>query len=303
MADPTLTSTTAVVDVATGRLNFKATFPDTSTNDNGATLAVAYTSGVLGAGGTAYALSPTTDAVALVLVGSLDGIFSWTWNPEGGGGASPIVHPITAAEVTAGASVITLTGATNLATVGSGARLAARTLRLSAAIATVAGDRVPLQAATLTTWSLNGTVLVANWVNGNTTFNSSRVYLWNPSVASGAVTVRVYSMPVASTGSSLLGTRTVGTLGASSGMNVRIKEDILEPLGLPTPFEDNGGNLTLEVTIEALGCSGFTQTFSSTVAYGTTPLTVIPAVAPDSGPCPERSTHSGKHFLLDRECL
>ena len=60
---------------------------------------------------------------------------------------------------------------------------------------------------------------------------------------------------------------------------------------------------TLEVTIEALGCSGFTQTFSSTVAYGTTPLTVIPAVAPVSGPCPERSTHRGKHFLLDRECL
>ena len=146
-------------------------------------------------------------------------------------------------------------------------------------------------------------MLVANWVNGNTTFNSSRVYLWNPSAMSGAITVRVYSMPVASTGSSLLGTRTVGTLGASSGMNVRIKEDILEPLGLPTPFPDNGGNLTLEVTIEALGCSGFTQTFSSTVAYGTTPLTVIPAVAPALGPCPGKSTHSGKHFLLDRECV
>ena len=39
------------------------------------------------------------------------------------------------------------------------------------------------------------TVLVANFMNGNTDFFKSRVYLWNPSTSAGTVTVRVFTLP------------------------------------------------------------------------------------------------------------
>ena len=40
------------------------------------------------------------------------------------------------------------------------------------------------------------TVLVANFMNGNTDFFKSRVYLWNTSTAPGDMTVRIFSLPV-----------------------------------------------------------------------------------------------------------
>ena len=43
----------------------------------------------------------------------------------------------------------------------------------------------------------------------------------------------------------------LGTLGAKSARNVKLVEDILTPLGITIPYITDGGNLTLEFTIQA----------------------------------------------------
>ena len=43
----------------------------------------------------------------------------------------------------------------------------------------------------------------------------------------------------------------LGTLEARSALNLKLAEDILTPLGITTPYTTDGGNLTLEFTIEA----------------------------------------------------
>ena len=67
----------------------------------------------------------------------------------------------------------------------------------------------------------------------------------------------------------------LGILKAFSARNIRIAEDILDPLGIPTPYVTDGGNLTLEFTIQAADVRGAAQVFSSSFAFGTVPLQVI----------------------------
>ena len=118
------------------------------------------------------------------------------------------------------------------------------------------------------------TVLVANFSNGNNGALNSRVYLWNPSASAGAVTVRVFTLPLTGD-SSLLGTLDLESLQAESALNLKLVEDILTPLGIPTPYVTDGGNLTLEFTIQAADVRGAAQVFSSSFAFGTVPLQVI----------------------------
>ncbi len=121
------------------------------------------------------------------------------------------------------------------------------------------------------------TVLVANFMNGNDAAFNSRVYLWNPSASAGDVTVRVFTLPLTGGFAQEL-TATplnLGTLGARSARNVKLAEDILVPLGIPLPYTDDGGNLTLEFTIGAPNVRGAAQVFSSSLAFGTAPLEVI----------------------------
>ena len=120
------------------------------------------------------------------------------------------------------------------------------------------------------------TVLVANFMNGNGAFNS-RVYLWNPSLSAGSVTVRVFTLPLtAGVAQELTSTPLdLGTLGAESARNLKLVEDILTPLGIPTPYVTDGGNLTLEFTIQAADVRGAAQVFSSSFSLGTVPLQVI----------------------------
>jgi len=128
----------------------------------------------------------------------------------------------------------------------------------------------PLQEAPPTSEG-NSTVLVAHFMNGNSAFFDSRVYLWNPSTSAGSVTVRVFTLP--QTGNSLLlGTADLGMLQASSARNIKLAEDILTLLGIPLPYTDDAGNLTLEFTIEAANVRGAGQVFSSDLAFGTYPL-------------------------------
>jgi len=118
------------------------------------------------------------------------------------------------------------------------------------------------------------TVLVANFTNGNNAFLNSRVYLWNPSQNAGSVTVRAYTLPNSGP-SILLGTAELGLLDARSSLNIKIAEDVLSALGIPLPYTDNGGNLTIEVTVGAENVRGAAQVFSSDLAYGTYPMQVI----------------------------
>ena len=146
---------------------------------------------------------------------------------------------------------------------------------------TLAFGTYPLQ-ETPSTSSANPTVLVANFMNGNTDFFKSRVYLWNPSNSLGNVTVRVFTLPPTGGLAQEL-TLTplfLGSLGPESARNIKLAEDILAFVpGIPTPYTTDGGNLTLEFTIQAAGVRGATQVFdnSLTLAFGTYPLQEAPS--------------------------
>ena len=141
----------------------------------------------------------------------------------------------------------------------------------------------PLQQIPATS-SGSPTVLAANFMNGNNAAFNSRAYLWNPSTSAGDVTVRVFTLPLAGgTAQELTGTPLgLGTLGAQSALNVRLAEDILAPLGITTPYITDGGNLTLEFTIQAADVRGAAQVFSSSFAFGTNPLQEIPSTSSGS---------------------
>ncbi len=123
------------------------------------------------------------------------------------------------------------------------------------------------------------TVLVANFMNGNSDAFNSRVYLWNPSASAGDVTVRVFTLPLSSSTAQELTTTpfSLESLGAKSALNIKLAEDILTPMGITTPYKTDGGNLTLEFTIQAADVVGAAQVFSSSFAFGTNPLQVIPS--------------------------
>ena len=123
------------------------------------------------------------------------------------------------------------------------------------------------------------TVLLANFANGNNTVFNSRVYLYNSSTKAGNVTVRVFTLPLTGGLAQELTPTALdlGTLGAKSGRNIRLAEDILNPLGITTPYTTDGGNLTLELTIQAAAVRGASQVFSSDFGFGTYPLQEIPS--------------------------
>ncbi len=123
----------------------------------------------------------------------------------------------------------------------------------------------------------NETILVANFMNGNNAFLNSRVYLFNSSDIAGDITVRVFRLPL---GSGVPQELTItplslGTLGPKSALNIKLAEDIPTPLGIPLPYIDDGGNLTLEFTIGSNNVRGVAQVFSGDFAFGTYTLQEI----------------------------
>jgi len=135
----------------------------------------------------------------------------------------------------------------------------------------------PLQEIPSASSSGSPTVLVANFMNGNNDAFNSRVYLWNPSTSAGQVNVRVFTLPLNGGAAQQLtgGALNLGVLRAKSALNVKVAEDILRNVGIPMPYTTNGGNLTLEFTIQAADVRGVAQVFSSSFAFGTYPLQVI----------------------------
>ena len=77
------------------------------------------------------------------------------------------------------------------------------------------------------------TVLLAHFANGNNTVFNSRVYLFNPSVKTGRVTVRVFTLPLRGGLAQELTTTPLelGSLGPKSGLNIKLVEDILTRCG------------------------------------------------------------------------
>ena len=129
------------------------------------------------------------------------------------------------------------------------------------------------------------TVLVANFMNGNDDVLNSRVYLWNPSASAGDVTVRVFTLPIAGGLAEELTTTplNLGSLEAKSALNIKLAEDILDQLpGITTPYKTDGGNLTLEFTIQAADVVGAAQVFFSSFAFGTNPLQEVPSTSAGS---------------------
>ncbi len=62
----------------------------------------------------------------------------------------------------------------------------------------------------------------------------------------------------------------LGSLEAESALNIKLAEDILDQLpGITTPYKTDGGNLTLEITIQAADVVGAAQVFSPSFAFGT----------------------------------
>ena len=63
-------------------------------------------------------------------------------------------------------------------------------------------------------------------------------------------------------------------MNARSALIIKLAEDILTTLQIPLPYTTDGGNLTLEFTIQAVAVRGAAQVFSSDFAFGTYPLQV-----------------------------
>ena len=64
----------------------------------------------------------------------------------------------------------------------------------------------------------------------------------------------------------------LGTLAGKLGLNIKVAEDILAISGITPPYMTDGGNLTLEFTIEVADVVGAAQVFPSDFGFGTYPL-------------------------------
>lgn len=283
--DSVLAGTTATVDVATNRKNFVVAGVDTATADKGATVGIdGSLADILLKDATAYSLI-TADKVDLVIAGDLSGITTISYNG--------VVSSVTAAEVTANSKTISLAGDNAALAGGAVARafiftidgtttLGERTLtiavnlKLSGGVSgPAANDRTLLAASSLSVWTLNGTVLIANFQNGNSNLFASRMYIFNSSSSGGVITARVWTLPVAGSTEALLGSVSLGSIGAAAGRNIKLAEDILANIvGVTVPYTTDGGNVVVELTIEASKVTGVGQVYNpvTLASFGIFPM-------------------------------
>jgi len=144
----------------------------------------------------------------------------------------------------------------------------------------------------LSTWGINGTVLMSNWANANTAAWKSRFYIFNEtSTPNATVFVKMFQIPISSNATAptaqIGSTVTLSkTLGAVSGMTIRL-EDIISASGALTADlagPDGSYNIAVEITVytqgvgvQVGGVTGYTQTFNvaGTIFTGTAPLSKI----------------------------
>jgi len=130
-----------------------------------------------------------------------------------------------------------------------------------------------LEPTEITRWVVNGTILIAPWVNGNDTSLQTDIYLMNNSGRNGTVKVRVLPLPrVGNPAPQLdLGTVQVGVLPPNGAASFNLAQQVLQPLGL-RPYTTDGGNLTLEITVIGVKASGVSQVKSGGMCFGTMQL-------------------------------
>jgi len=260
-------------------------------------LTFTYCAGCVDTTGVQYALG-ASDTLALAVAGNTTGISRFVWAPIS-------------------SSVLTGTPGTNLSIVGTKAPAATGSVFVNLTVdgstalsngtttialtATYASGQVAtlLSASTFSVWSYNGTILISNWSNGNSSTFKTRYYFWNPATASGAqISVRIFEAPIPGSTTRTASGVTTGlqigstyilpyTMGGTTGLTIRLQEDLLTPMGITADQAlgpDANGNLVVEFTIQTLRVTGYNQVFtidagsgsSSQMAFGTTPLTVNP---------------------------
>jgi len=291
VAQGTLIATTATIDVATNRKNFLVVSGDTATADNGASMIIgtgvapanaltnpAY--GTLHRDANPFSLNATSTVVVTV-TGDMTGVFSITW----GTGGTAYTATVANGKIVGNTATITAPGnalpttPSFVFTVNGTTALDRRIMRVNASVTYLGMPDVPnmtrdlgVGSALITQWLMNGTVLYTNWTNGNNASLNGRLYVWNPSSVAGAVLAEVFTLPVGFGGSTKLGEMELGILAATSGINLRVAEDILTPLGVALPYQANGGNLVIRLTINAANCTGYSNVFSPVFSYGTVPM-------------------------------
>ena len=298
--DNALVTTTATIDVRKGRLEFVPTtgspppVNDTATNDNGATIGIdTSVSRVLNKDGGTYSMT-ATNQVNIIIEGDLGGIKEIVWDSASGGTKLTLDTDDKDFNITNGVATFKINGddgsfsgsAKEISIEVDGKTvLAPRTLTITVSLDFVSDDLGGLTAnnrdlvskTTLTVWKLNGTVLIANFMNGNNALFNSRIYLFNPSSSAGNIAVRVFELPLSGVSAQLGGaTLDLGSLGGLWGKNIRLAEDILTPLSIALPYTANGGNLVVEVVIEASGVTGVGQVFQLDLSsFGIYPLSLV----------------------------
>jgi len=125
----------------------------------------------------------------------------------------------------------------------------------------------------ITRWLVDGSVLVAPWVNGNDSALGSMISLINHSPRDGRVKVRVLALPRVGPAIEAqdLGSVPVGILRANGAASINVAEQVLQPLGL-RPYTENGGNVSLEITIAGADVSGLVNVSGSGMSYGVSEL-------------------------------
>jgi len=308
-----IAATTAVVDtsVGSGRKNFVVAGPDTLAQDNGATVTVTIGNAVTpvyGSTGVPYVVQ-AGDTVKFRFDGPLSGV-KFIYVNTGAAGVNQLKYTVLPADVTNGFAVVTMpaanTAIAGLANTNTAAipitfendtltPLTSRsfTITVTSTIAyNAANNSTVLSATNVSTWSINGTVLLANWLNANTAAYKSRMYLFNEtSVANATVIVKLFTLPISSnvTPGALIGTVQLTTqLGAQAGMTIRLEDVITAGSFTPAQLQgpDGSYNVAAEITIYTgvvtgspiLGpVTGYcnTNNIAGTMSFGSTPLSRI----------------------------
>ncbi len=287
--NPTVTSDAAVVDVETNRTTFVATAPDTTTEDRGANVTLSFSGNApFDIDGTVFSADngKLTQIVGLFSDGTgLTGITLFeaaNWN--GAPSAPDRITITTAFAAAAAANNITIT-------VAGDEVLDSRQVRVAFTFTVAGTDFARGSNILVSTWTLNGCVLVAHWLNGNTDapgvpgvgIFKSRMYITNHTSNTGAVNVRIEQADRtgdATQDSADLGTTADGALPDLTGTGALVikLEDVLDALGVAMPHTVAGGNLSAVVTVRVSSCSGSYQTFDETVNaafFGTASMELI----------------------------
>jgi len=329
----TITSTTAVVDssASSGRLKLVGTAPDNTggvvgvnaynSQDNGAAIKIMIgdqtaTNAVHNNAGANYTIA-AADAINLIVTGNLSGVKYIYYNFLTANGVAPEVRKtVTAAEVTAGVTTLAIPGSNaTIAGLSNGSVTTGLTIEVDGTTQltkrnftvevtatcffnalnnrTGANDLVAAGTA-LSTWDINGAVLLFNWTSANTASWKSRMYIFNETTAAAQVICKLFQIPISSNSTAPIQIGLPVTLskliGATSGMTIRL-EDVISAGAFATTDlagPDNSYNIAVEITVytgaptgslTANAVTGYGQTFNAvgppSFSFGTSPLSKV----------------------------